>query len=94
MFFSESAQKKQPKRSQVKEMIGQYENNLKKSAQQQSPAQPRYSPNLNNLEPFYARPRTPGAPASEHKVRPSKIPTPKAKRSRKQTQLFDPSRGY
>jgi hypothetical protein len=94
--FSESAQKKQPVRGQVKEMISQYEDNLKKGTQNQSPAEPRsrYSANLNNLEPFYARPRTPARPASEQKERASKIPTPTAKRTRKQTQLFDPSKGY
>ena len=78
-------------------MISQYEDNLKKSTQKQSPAEPRprYSANLNNLEPFYARPRTPARPPSEQKERASKIPTPKAtKRTRKQTQLFDPSKGY
>ena len=73
-------------------MISQYEDNIKKSAQKQSPAQPRYSANLNDLQPLGSRPKTP-APASNQKQRPSKIPTP-AKRSRKQTRLFDPSKGY
>ena len=92
--FHEEAQKKQPvRRGQVQEMISQYEDNIKKSAVKQSPSQPRYSPNLNDLQPLGLRPKTP-APASDQKPRPSKIPTPKAKRSRKQTQLFDPSKGY
>ena len=91
--FHDSAQKKQPvRKGPVQEMINQYEDNIKRSGQKQSPAPSRSPRNLDDLYPFGSRPKTP-APVSDHKPRQSRIPTPKAKRNRTQTKQYDPSTG-